>query len=96
MIAFLRLGDGVRDHVLVVCNFTPVVRYDYRVGVPTAGRYLELLNTDAQAYGGSAVGNLGAVMTDPVSVHGQPSSLSLTLPPLAALFLAPEIEDTNQ
>ncbi len=95
VIAFLRLAHELRDHVLVVCNFTPVVRYDYRVGVPFAGRYLELLNTDAEAYGGSAVGNLGAVTAEAVSAHGQPSSLRLTLPPLAALFLVPEIEDKN-
>ncbi len=96
VIAFLRLAHDVRDHVLVVCNFTPVVRYDYRIGVPSGGRYLELLNTDAEAYGGSGAGNLGAVSAEAVSAHGQPSSLSVTLPPLAALFLVPEIEDMNE
>ncbi len=96
VIAFLRLAHDVRDHVLVVCNFTPVVRYDYRIGVPSGGRYLETLNTDAAAYGGSGAGNLGAVTAEAVSAHGQASSLCLTLPPLAALFLVPEIEDMNE
>jgi len=96
VIAFLRQANDPRDHLLVVCNFTPVVRYDYRVGVPSGGRYLELLNTDAVAYGGSGLGNLGSVTAEAVSAHGQPLSLRLTLPPLAALFLVPETEDMNE
>ena len=93
VVAFLRLASDPRDHLLVICNFTPLVRYDYRIGVPASGRYLELLNTDAQVYGGSGVGNLGAVSTEDVSAHGQPWSLRLTLPPLAALLFAPDIEN---
>ena len=95
VIAFLRLARDARDHVLVVCNFTPLVRYDYRIGVPGAGRYLELLNTDAQIYGGSGVGNLGAVSTETVAAHDRPYSIRLTLPPLAALLLVPDIENMN-
>jgi 1,4-alpha-glucan branching enzyme len=91
VIAFLRLARDTRDHVLVVCNFTPLVRYDYRIGVPSSGRYLELLNTDAQVYGGSGVGNLGAVSTESVAIHDRPYSIRLTLPPLAALLLVPDI-----
>jgi 1,4-alpha-glucan branching enzyme len=96
VIAFLRLAHDVHDHVLVVCNFTPVVRYDYRIGVPSGGRYLELLNTDAEPYGGSGAGNLGVMSAEAVAAHGHASSLRLTLPPLAALFLVPEIEDINE
>jgi 1,4-alpha-glucan branching enzyme len=76
--------------VLIVFNFTPVVRYSYRVGVPLAGAWRELLNGDAEEYGGSGVGNLGRLLAEPVEMHGQPQSLALTLPPLAAVFLQPD------
>lgn len=95
VIAFLRQGGDTRDHVLVVCNFTPLVRHDYRIGVPRSGRYLELLNSDAQIYGGSGVGNLGAVSTESVAAHDRPYSIRLTLPPLAALLLVPDNEIIN-
>jgi 1,4-alpha-glucan branching enzyme len=84
----LRLGLD-SPPVVVVCNLTPVVRYEYRVGVPVGGRYVELVNTDAHDYGGSDVGNAGYVHAEPVPSHGRPHSLRLTLPPLAALFLKP-------
>jgi 1,4-alpha-glucan branching enzyme len=90
VIAFLRLATDTRDHVLVVCNFTPLVRYDYCIGMPW--RYLELLDSDAQVYGGSGVGNLGAVSTETVAAHGRHDSIRLTLSPLAALLLVPDIE----
>ena len=70
-------------------NFTPVVRYDYRVGVPELRRYVEILNSDAEAYGGSNLGNGGALHADDVEQHGRPYSLSLTVPPLATLWLKP-------
>jgi 1,4-alpha-glucan branching enzyme len=88
VIAFLRRARNRDDCVLVVCNFTPVVRKAYRIGVPAGGRYLELLNTDAGLYGGSDVGNLGAVNTEPIPAHGRPCSVNLTLPPLATLMFA--------
>jgi 1,4-alpha-glucan branching enzyme len=78
--------------VLVVCNFTPVPRYRYRLGVPRAGRWRELLNSDAAAYGGSGMGNLGGADTEGKPMHGHGQSLSLTLPPLSALFLTPAPE----
>jgi 1,4-alpha-glucan branching enzyme len=88
VVSFLRRGlDG--DPLAVVCNFTPLVRRNYRLGVPEGGRWDELLNTDATTYGGSGQGNLGGVEAVPVVFHGRPWSLVLTLPPLAALFLAP-------
>jgi 1,4-alpha-glucan branching enzyme len=89
IVAFLRRAPGERP-VLVACNFTPVVRYDYRVGVPQAGTWIERLNGDAPVYGGSGVGNLGRVEANGPAWHGRPHSLQLTLPPLAAVFLAPE------
>ena len=73
--------------MLVVCNFTPVPRHDYRLGVPRGGYWKELLNTDAAAYGGSNVGNGSGVWAEDVPEHEQPYSVVLTLPPLAALFL---------
>jgi 1,4-alpha-glucan branching enzyme len=89
VVAFLRWGRGEREVVLAAGNFTPVVRTGYRVGVPYPGRWAEVLNGDATEYGGSGVGNLGAVEAEPVPSHGFPQSLSLTLPPLAMLFLKP-------
>ena len=69
------------DLVLVVCNFTPVPRHNYRVGVPSGGRWEEILNSDAPLYGGSGQGNIGGVATAPVLWHGHSQSLNLTLPP---------------
>ena len=73
--------------VLVACNFTPVPRDGYRVGVPSAGRWTESLNSDAVRYGGSGVGNLGGVEATARPAHGRPYSIVLTLPPLAAVLL---------
>jgi 1,4-alpha-glucan branching enzyme len=78
-----------RDGNIVVCvtNFTPVIRYDYRVGVPTAGVYTEVINTDASEYGGSNQGNAGRIDAENSASNGRPFSLKLTLPPLATLIL---------
>ncbi|HEU4324873.1 MAG TPA: 1,4-alpha-glucan branching protein GlgB [Roseiflexaceae bacterium] len=88
--SFLRRGGSRDGTVLVVCNFTPVPRYNYRVGVSSGGFWRELLNSDAAEFGGSGIGNMGGVEAAPVGVHGQPYSLNLTLPPLAVLFLRSE------
>ncbi len=71
----------------MIANFTPEVRRDYRIGVPVAGRYHELLNSDAAVYGGSHVGNASEVATEPIASHGHDQSIALTLPPLGCLFL---------
>ena len=76
--------------MVVVVNMTPVARRDYRIGVPSAGVWRERFNSDADVYGGSGVGNSGTVHAESVAQHGQPASLSLTLPPLGALILAAE------
>jgi 1,4-alpha-glucan branching enzyme len=89
VLSFLRTGRTARP-VLFVANFTPVPRHRYRVGVPVGGRWIELANTDAEAYGGSGQGNYGGLETDEVPMHGRERSLSLVLPPLAAVFLTPE------
>ena len=73
--------------MLVVCNFTPVPRHGYRLGVPTYGAWSEVLNTDAAVYGGSNVGNSGAITAQAEPAHGFGASITLTLPPLATLVL---------
>lgn len=93
IVAFLRKRPGERpDPVLVVCNFTPVPRHDYRIGVPVSGFWRERLNSDAKEYGGSGQGNMGGVESEPVPFQGFAQSVSLTLPPLGILFLVPEEE----
>jgi len=90
IISLLRRGKNANDVVLVACNFTPVPREDYRVGVPVGGWWKELLNSDGRDYAGSGMGNSGGVMAEHKAQHGRPFSLKLTLPPLAAVFLRPE------
>jgi 1,4-alpha-glucan branching enzyme len=87
VISFLRKGRA-GDLVLVVCNFTPMPRHNYRVGVPSGGFWREILNSDAHEFGGSGQGNMGEVEATPVAAHGHPHSLNLTLPPLSALFFS--------
>ena len=76
--------------MLVACNFTPVPRPNYRLGAPYGGFWREILNSDATEYGGSGQGNFGGVETVPIGLHGRPYSLTLTLPPLAAVFFKSE------
>jgi 1,4-alpha-glucan branching enzyme len=92
VIAFQRRaadGQAGAPPVVVVCNFTPVARHGYRVGVPCGGQWQELLNSDAQPYGGSGVGNFGGVHAEQVPYDGHEHSVSLSLPPLGAIFLKP-------
>jgi 1,4-alpha-glucan branching enzyme len=88
VLAWLRTGGEGAAPVVAVCNFTPVARTAYRLGLPYGGRWRELVNTDATSYGGSGVGNGGGVMAEPVASHGLPCSALFTLPPLAVLWLA--------
>jgi 1,4-alpha-glucan branching enzyme len=85
--AWLRRGGDRDAPVAVICNFTPVERTGWRCGLPLAGRWEEVLNSDAGIYGGGDRGNLGAVTTEPVPQHHQPCSATLTVPPLSTLFL---------
>ncbi len=90
VIGFLRKGTTPDDLLLVACNFTPVPRHDYRIGVPRGGRWAEVLNSDAPVYGGSGQGNLGGVVAEPVAWHGRSHLLNVTLPPLGiVIFKAP-------
>jgi 1,4-alpha-glucan branching enzyme len=87
IIAFLRKSAGDAPPLLVVCNFTPVPRANFLVGVPARGLWREIMNTDAREYGGSGWGNLGGVESAPVGSHGRIESINLNVPPLATLIL---------
>jgi 1,4-alpha-glucan branching enzyme len=89
ILCYLRKGNEHHETILVVCNFTPVPRWDYRVGVPHGGFWKELLNSDALQYGGSGMGNMGGVHTDDYWHHGRQHSLNLTVPPLSIVMLKP-------
>jgi 1,4-alpha-glucan branching enzyme len=89
VLSYLRKAKTAGEQILAVCNFTPVPRYNYRVGAPRAGFWRELFNSDAAGYGGSGHGNMGGAEAVPAPYHGRPYSLNLTLPPLGAVFLKP-------
>jgi len=91
--AYLRMAHGARP-ALVVCNMTPMPRYNYRIGVPHTGRWIEGLNSDAGIYGGSNIGNGGSLVAQPVPSHGLPASLELTLPPLGCVIFLLEPDPT--
>jgi len=90
VVSLLRKGRADDSTVVVVCNFTPVSRRNYRVGVPRGGPWRERLNSDARDYGGSGVGNMGGIEASPLACHGRPFSLSVELPPLAVVFFTNE------
>ena len=95
IISFLRRGQNSSDQLLFVCNFTPVVRQNYRVGVPLEGHWKEILNSDAPLYGGSGQGNFGGLSTVPLPIHDRPFSLNMTLPPLGIVIFRPESPSTT-
>jgi 1,4-alpha-glucan branching enzyme len=86
-ISWVRKGTSTGDLLAFVCNFTPMVRRNYRIGVPAGGHWRELLNSDAVQFGGSGQGNFGGVDANPFESHGRAHSLLLTLPPLAMVCL---------
>jgi len=90
VLSYMRRGRRPDELAVIVCNFTPVVRRDYRIGVPRPGRYVERINTDAEDYGGSGIGNAGVVLAEPHPMHGHAYSLRLQLPPLGALIFTAE------
>jgi 1,4-alpha-glucan branching enzyme len=90
VLAYLRRGRDPVESMACVANLSPVPRYSYRIGLPAGGRWTETLNTDSSFYGGSDVGNLGGVTSDPSPWHGQSHSAPLTLPPLAMVWLTPD------
>jgi 1,4-alpha-glucan branching enzyme len=90
VLTFVRRSRNPEELLLVVMNVTPVVRYDYQVGVPAAGFYREVMNTDAAEYWGSGVGNLGGVEAEEIAHLDKPYSLRLTIPPLAVMYFKRE------
>ena len=90
VVSFIRRARNGSDFVAAIVNFTPVPRDGYRVGVPRGGEYVELVNSDSEAYGGSNLGNSGVVATEPIAAHGHSESLRLNLPPLGFLILKPK------
>ncbi len=91
-LVFLRKGSGDKEPLLVCCNFTPVVRYDYRVGVPKSGFWREIFNSDSELYGGSNVGNYPGATTLGESHHDRPDSIAVVMPPLAVTIFRWENE----
>ena len=87
VISMIRRARDLHDFTVMVVNFTPIPRPDYRVGVPEGGWYRELLNSDAELYGGSNMGNAGGILSELVPAHGHDQSLSLTVPPLGFVLL---------
>ncbi len=90
IISFIRHAKTPDDYIVVICNFTPVPRYGYRIGVPEDCFYKEVLNSDSSEYGGSNMGNLGGVYSEKMPWHGKRCSMKIMLPPLAVLYFKPE------
>jgi len=92
-LSYLRRARTTQELLVVACNFTPVPRHDFRIGVPRAGQWNEILNSDAPLYGGSGQGNLGRAVATPVAWHGREYSLNVTLPPLGiVIFKSPQAD----
>lgn len=90
VVSFIRRGKTTGAIILCVCNFTPVTRFNYRIGVPRDGFWREVLNSDAKEYWGSGQGNFGGVHTEPIAWNSRPHSLNLTIPPLAVTLFKSE------
>jgi 1,4-alpha-glucan branching enzyme len=91
IVSLIRKGRSLDDIIVVACNFTPETLFKYRIGVPLPGYWREVLNSDSKKYYGSGQGNRRTLRTSKKPMHGRPYSLSLTLPPLAAIFLKSEV-----
>jgi 1,4-alpha-glucan branching enzyme len=89
VISFLRFARNREDFLVFCCNFTPVPRLNYQIGVPHAGIYQEIFNSDSEIFGGSNMGNAGALAAEHVPAHGRPASMRVTLPPLAVVVFKP-------
>ena len=86
-LSILRKSGIPGEEIIIALNFTPIPLFNFRIGAPIAGEWKEILNSDAKEYGGNGYGNQGKAITEPISFHGQPNALTLTLPPLGAIFL---------
>lgn len=90
VLVHMRKARDTSDFLIVACNFTPIVRSDYRIGVPSQGWYQEIFNSDSEYYDGTNQGNFPGVMSDPIEHHGRPCSISVTLPPLGVAVFKPQ------
>ena len=90
MFSFIRYGKDRKDMAVVVSNFTPVPRENFKLGVPKGGKYIEVFNSDAEIYGGSGMGNMGAVEATDEGWNNREHSVSVTLPPLSTLIFVPQ------
>lgn len=90
IISFVRKAESTDDEILVVCNFTPIARYNYRIGAPRSGIWKEILNSNSKEYGGEGQGNPNGVLAENIHAHGKAQSLSLTLPPLSVIYFKRE------
>ena len=90
IVSFVRRAKRREDYLVFICNFTPAPHWNYRLGMPVAGVYREIFNSDAEMFGGSNMGNGGAVHAEAIPSHGRPASASLTIPPLGVVVLKPE------
>lgn len=88
--SFIRYGKDRKDMAVVVSNFTPVPRENFKLGVPKGGKYIEVFNSDAEIYGGSGMGNMGAVEATDEGWNNREHSVSVTLPPLSTLIFVPQ------
>jgi len=86
VLSFVRNGGSAEEKIAVVCNFSPVPRENYRIGIPRRGFWNEILNTDAPQYGGTGRGNYGGVDAAPIPLHGRSHSLTIDLPPLGVVY----------
>jgi len=96
VISLMRRGKSEETLVVAVLNFTPVPRYNYQIGVPRGGHWREALNSDADIYGGSAQGNMGGIEAAPIPLHGRKWSITLTIPPLGAVFFTNVIPSVSE
>ena len=87
IVSFIRKAEDPSDYLVAVCNFTPEVRHGYRIGVPEKGSYIEVFNSDDEAFGGSSVKNEGEIKTEDVKWHDRDQSIVLTIPPMATIYL---------
>lgn len=87
IVSFIRKAEDPSDYLVAVCNFTPEVRHGYRIGVPEKGSYIEVFNSDDEAFGGSGVKNEGEIKTEDVKWHDRDQSIVLTIPPMATIYL---------
>ena len=91
VVSFIRKAEDSDDYLIVICNFTPNAREGYRIGVPDKGSYVEVFNSDAEEFGGKGIKNSGLLLTEEIPYHNRSHSITLTIPPLAAIFLKHDV-----